>query len=661
MPEIAPDLLKDIQTAMRAGRFAEGRQQAESLLAGHPDHQDGLYMAAVCCRYLKDYPAADEYIQRLKRAAPDFGRAFQEEGHLRLAQGQLERSLGAFHAATRYNPSLIASWRKLSERAAQTGNQQLTREAAAQADRLTRLPRELLAVMNHVHEGRILRAEELARAYMIQHPRDVEGMRLLADIGVRLSVLTDAEFLLETAIELEPENLQLRIDIIQVLRKRQKYDAAYKQAQFLYDKDPESPVFQSLFAIECMHAGEIERALELFDGVLARTPDDLATLTSRGHALKTFGRGDDAIASYRRALDVTPLHGDAWYALANLKTYKFSEADIDTMRAALNAQDIPFTSRIHISFALGKALEDAARFDEAFEAYREGNALKKKQARYTSDQMEAEFSAQKKFCARALFEERAGTGCEAPDPIFIVGLPRAGSTLLEQILASHSQVDGTMELPNILSMTHRLRGRSHLSDRERYPRILHEMPAEDLRKLGEEYIETTRVHRKGAPFFTDKMPNNFRHLGFVHMILPSAKIIDARRNPLDCCWSGFKQLFAEGQEFTYGLEEIGGYYRGYVDLMNHWHDVLPEGRILKVQHEDVLDDLEGHVRRILDYCDLPFEEACVHFHETDRPVRTASSEQVRQPINTSGLEQWRPFEAHLDPLKNALGPALHDY
>ncbi len=646
---------------MKAGRFDDALRQGEALLGEAGEHQDTLYMCAVCARYLKEFDKASALIERLKRSAPDFGRGFQEEGHLRLAMGDERGAREGYARAVRYNPALIASWEKLADLNYRAGDQAGANEAYAQAERMKTLPRELIAVINHLHEGRILRAEEIVRAYLQKNPRDTEGMRLLADIGSRLSVLTDADFLLETAIEFEPENLQLRIDHIQVLRKRQKYEAAHKQAEYLYQKDPNSPLFQSLLAIESMHAGEIDRALELFEQVLDKNPDDLAALTSRGHALKTFGRSDEAVASYQRALDVTPLHGDGWYALANLKTYKFDAADIAKMEAALDDPNLAFMSRIHICFALGKAHEDAGDYDAAFEAWREGNALKTRQTRYTSEQMEIEFESQKKYCTPALFTAREGVGHQAPDPIFILGLPRAGSTLLEQILASHSMVDGTLELPNVLATAHRLRGRNMISDRERYPRCLHEMDDGDFERLGAEYIENTRVHRQGAPFFTDKMPNNFRHIGLIHLMLPNAKIIDARRNPLDCCWSGFKQLFAEGQEFTYGLQEIGHYYRGYVDLMNHWHDVLPEGRILKVQHEDVLDDTEGQVRRMLEYCGLPFEQACLDFHKTDRAVRTASSEQVRQPINRSGMEQWRPYEAHLEPLKEALGPALHDF
>ncbi|MCR9267464.1 MAG: sulfotransferase, partial [Alphaproteobacteria bacterium] len=487
----------------------------------------------------------------------------------------------------------------------------------------------------------------------------VEGMRLLAELGNRFGVLEDADFLLESAIEFDPDNPQLRLDHIQILRKRQKFEAALAQARHLYETEPDNPLFQSHFAIESMQTGHYQRALDLFDQVLERLPQDPATHTSRGHALKTLGRQDEAVAAYRRAYSAQPDYGDAWYGLANLKTYRFTDEEIAGMQAQEASPDLTFANRIHLCFALGKAFEDRKDYDASFAYYERGNALKKLQTRYTAEQMDEELEAQASLCTPDLFAKQGGKGCDAPDPIFIVGLPRAGSTLLEQILASHSQVDGTLELPNILALSHRLRGRNR-SDRTRYPRILNELEADQLRELGEDYIENTRIHRAGAPFFTDKMPNNFRHIGLIKLILPNAKIIDARREPMACCFSGFKQLFAEGQEFTYGLEEVGRYYRGYVELMEHWDRVLP-GEILRVQYEDVVADLETQVRRILDFCGLPFEQACLDFHATERAVRTASSEQVRQPINTKGIEQWRHFEAHLDPLKQALGPALETY
>ena len=649
--------LQQAQKAMQAGDFAAAARIAADILVDQPAHRDALYMAAVAARYAGRHEEALSLLARLKAAAPDYGRAWQEEGHLKRERGDMAGALAAYDRATRYNPSLIASWNAQAALLAASGNP-AAENTRAQAQRLQALPRELLAVTNHIHEGRIFRAEEIARAFLQRNPTHVEGMRLLADIGTRLGVHEDADFLLESAIALDPDNIQLRLDYIKVLRKRQKFAAALEQAQELMKRDPNNPVFQSHFAIESMQAGDYETALDYFDRVLDRLPDDAATLTSRGHALKTYGRTDDAIASYQQAVNVIPGHGDAWYGLANLKTYRFTEDELAAMEAQATAPDLDHASRIHIAFALGKAYEDRKDYDKAFEAYASGNALKHQTIRYTTEQMQAELDAQKTWCTADLFEKQSGKGGPAPDPIFIVGLPRAGSTLIEQILASHPDVDGTLELPNILSLAHRLRGRSQITDRDRYPRILHDLSAEELTALGEDYIENTRIHRQGAPFFTDKMPNNFRHIGLIHLILPNAKIIDARRNPMDCCWSGYKQLFAEGQEFTYSLEDIGQYYRAYVDLMDHWDRVLPEGRILRVQHEDVLDDLEGQVRRLLDHCGLPFDERCVNFHETERAVRTASSEQVRRPINKAGLEQWRPYEAHLEPLKTALGPGL---
>jgi tetratricopeptide (TPR) repeat protein len=381
------------------------------------------------------------------------------------------------------------------------------------------------------------------------------------------------------------------------------------------------------------------------------------TLTSRGHALKTFGRHEDAVQSYKQAVTADPSHGDAYYGLANLKTYRFNEPEMAQMQEQLDSNRLSHQNRIHMCFALGKAYEDREDYDRSFAFYEQGNSLKRQQSRYDADKMTAELDAQIDVCTPALFAAQSGKGEMAPDPIFILGLPRAGSTLLEQILASHSQIDGTLELPNILSLAHRLRRKKQADNISLYPSNLHDLEAEQLAEMGRDFIENTRIHRQGAPFFIDKMPNNFRHIALIKLILPNAKIIDARREPMACCFSGFKQLFAEGQEFTYGLKDIGQYYSDYVRLMDHWDAVLP-GAILRVQHEDVLDDLEGQVRRMLDYLGLPFEPACVEFHKTKRAVRTASSEQVRQPITKASVDLWRHYEDHLQPLKDALGTKI---
>lgn len=652
--------LKAAQAKIMDGAFEAALSIVDGVLASHPKQTDALYLAAVCERYLKRSAAALDHLRALQAASPEYGRAFQEEGHVYRELNDLEKSLAAYRRACRFNPSLEASWRAQAQILQKLGNTAEARMAFGQAERIAGLPKEVIAVTNHLYEGRLLKAESICRAFLLKNPKHVEAMRLLAEIGLRFSVLEDAEFLLEKAADFEPDNIQVRLDYIQVLRKRQKYDAALREAEALYARNRADPVFQSHLAIEYMHSGQYEQAFELFDAVLRKLPNDPATLTSKGHALKTYGRQEDAIQSYRAAYRARADYGDAYYGLANLKTYRFTEEEIAMMRREERQKRVAHHNRIHLCFSLGKALEDRCDYEASFHYYERGNDLKRAQSRYDADQMTQELRRQREICTRELFESQAGKGCPAPDPIFIVGLPRAGSTLLEQILASHSQVDGTLELPNILAMAHRLRRGKRVSAQSHYPQILHDLSDDEPKTLGAKYIEDTRVHRQGAPYFIDKMPNNFRHIALIRLILPNAKIIDARREPMACCFSGFKQLFAEGQEFTYGLTEIGRYYHDYVRLMRHWREVSP-GKVLHVQYEDVVANLETQVRRILDFCGLPFENACIEFHKTERAVRTASSEQVREPINKKGLETWRPFEPYLDPLKEALGDALIDY
>lgn len=653
------DALKTAQAEMYSGRFDAAVERLDSVLAGQPDHVEALYMTAVCRRYLRQADAARATLLRLRRAAPEFGRGFQEEGHLHRMTGDTERALVAYQRACRFNPALEASWRAQADILEARGQGEAARQARGHAAALEGLPPHLLSAANHLYEGRPVKAEKLCRHFLRKNPRHVEAMRLLAEIGARMNALDEAEFLLESALEFEPDHVGVRLDYGKVLRKRQKFAAALDQARILYDRDPDNPVFRSNLAVATQIAGDIDRALELFDEVLATLPEDLATLMSRGHALKTVGRQEEAIDSYRGAFRSKPDHGDAYWSLANLKTYRFTDDEMAAMHALERSDDIAPTDLLHVCFALGKAYEDREAYETSFRLYDRGNALKREQTRYRADYMEEELVAQAAVCTQELFARQGGKGHPAPDPIFIVGLPRAGSTLLEQILASHSMVDGTMELPDILALSHKLRGRRRVTTDSPYPSVLFDLPGEKLAEMGRAYIEATRIHRRGAPFFIDKMPNNFRHLGLLHLILPRARIIDARRNALDCCLSGFKQLFAEGQEFTYSLADIGRYYRSYVELMAHWDRVMP-GQVLRVDHEALIEDFEPQVRRLLDFCGLPFEKACLDFHKTARAVRTASSEQVRRPINRAGIGQWRHFEPWLDPLVEALGPDLVD-
>lgn len=642
--------------------------QAESLLlqalaANEDEHgeADALYTLAVARRYAGKLKASLEAIEQLLEKRPDYGRAWQERGHGLLTQGQAAAARESFERAVRLNPALPASWNKLARLYSETGQHLRSQAAGHEFANLQALPRELLSVTSMIHERRYYKAERLCRHYLRQHPHDIEAMRLLATIGSELGVLSDAEFLLESCLEFDPGNQRVQYDFANLLLKMQKFQRAYAVTETLVATDPDNLAYISLQANAAAGLGRQEEAMALYDRVLQASPRQVAIRVMRGHACKTVGRLDEAVSCYREACRIKPDHGDAYWSLANTKTYRFSDAELNRMREQESSTNISPEDRIHFCFALGKALEDRKEFTESFKYYALGNELKARTTGHSSTHLNIRTQAQIRACSAGLFE-RDIAGCPARDPIFIVGLPRAGSTLLEQILASHPLVDGTHELPNIIALAHRLRGGSYgleaePGDTPRYPHNLMELDADYFRRFGEQFIEQTRVFRQGAPYFIDKNPNNFFHIGLIRLILPNAKIIDARRHPLSCCFSGFKQLFGQGQDFSYGLESIGNYYREYVELMDHWDQVLP-GHVLRVQYEDVVAGLESQVRRILDFCGLPFDQACLQFHQTERSVRTPSSEQVRQPIYRSGLEQWRNYEPWLGPLKEALGPEV---
>lgn len=650
--------IAQVQKLMQAAKFDVALDRADVLLQSDPNLVDVLYMRAVCLRYLKRHDEAAEAIETLKSFVPEFGRAFQEQGHLYRAQGELDKALNAFQKAAQYNPALMASWAAQADLLAHfKAPQGEVFVAQRHVERLRTLPPELVAVMNYMSEKRVQKAEDLCRHFLRANPKNTEGMRLLANIAETYGAMDEAEFLLESAVHFAPDIVQLRLDYIQILRRRQKLQAALEQAEYIYNLDPKSPTFQGQMGVCHMMLGDFDKAISFYEKVVACDPRNFTNFTSLGHALKTAGRNEEGVKAYQKAYTVRPDHGEAYFSLANLKTYRFTDVEIAQMKAKAATPDLTYRDQVHFLFALGKAHEDKKLYEQAFDYYNRGNDLGRKLMRFDSAKMTVELNAQVQICTKGLFEKQKQKGCPAPDPIFIVGLPRAGSTLLEQIIASHSQVDGTQELGNILSIAHTLRGKGRTTAESEYPKNLHNLPGEKLKQLGERYIADTQIHRKGAPFFIDKMPNNFRHIALIKLILPNAKIIDARRHPMACCFSGFKQHFAEGQEFTYGLENIGKYYRDYVGLMDHWDAVLP-GQILRVQYEDVVADTECQVRRILDYLGLPFEQACVDFHKNKRSVRTASSEQVRKPIFKSGLEQWKNFEPWLDPLKEALGPEI---
>ena len=587
-------------------------------------------------------------------AYPNHARAYQERGHLTRYLGPETAAIRAYERALELNPTLIASWKNLAELFLKQGLTDQYQLVLKELERLNSLPAEIRSVASFLYEGKLFKAERLCREYLKRHPKNTEAMRLLALIGAKLQVLDDAEFLLESALEFEPNNFQIRTDYIGILQRRQKFSQALEQARLIQESDPDQNAFKLIYANALAAAGKYDDALELYLKELPNQPRNGTLQMAMGHAYKTIGNQQKAITSYERATKIRDDFGDAYWSLANLKTYKFSNKQIQSMEKAVSDPETNLDDQYHACFALGKALEDKGEFEQSFKYYERGNSLKKTESRYDAKKMTEELTLQMEVCSKSFFQERSGVGSASPDPIFIVGLPRAGSTLLEQILASHSQVEGTLELPNILSLVRKLQGRRRVKDRPRYPDILTTLDNNDYTKFGDQYLNDTAFHRtQNTRFFTDKMPNNFRHVGLIHLILPNAKIIDARRNPMDCCFSCYKQLFAEGQEFTYNLKDLSQYYKDYVMLMNHWDKVLP-GKVHKVNHEDVIDDLETQVKRLLEHCGLPFEEECLEFYKTDRAVRTASSEQVRQPIYQSSA-QWKNFEPYLTELTSIQG------
>ena len=649
--------LSDARQAVKESRFKDALSLLEIILESQPDNIDGLYLAAVCSRYLKAFDESQKYIESLLALAPDMGRAYQELGHLNRDMGNEDKSVMHYRQACELNPALLAPWKILYDYFKKNNNQPAADHALQQINKLESLPASLLYIDQIMNEGRLGIAETKCRAFLKKNPTHTYAMSLLAEIANRLGYFDDAELLLEKAVEFKPKDGELRMKYATILRKKQKFAKTMDQVNILCDQYPDNLSYQAQKASEVMQNGRHEEAIKILDNILKKNPYNFSTFTSKGHAQKTLGQTEQAIKSYQSAYKIKADHGEAYFSLSNLKTYSFSSDELNAMRHHAQRLDLSLRDKAYFHFALAQGCESINEYEEAFFHLEKGNKIKNDQSKYSIERMDAELQAQIDICNEDFFKNLGAGGHQTKDPIFILGLPRAGSTLVEQILASHSMVDGTLELPNILSTAQSLRGDDIYGKLGNYPKSMASLSLEKRELLGKKFIDDTRMHRKDAPMFTDKMPNNFRHIGLIHLIMPNAKIIDARRYPLDCCFSMFKQLFAQGQEFTYGLAEAGSYYDSYVRLMDHWDKVLPN-KILRVNNEDVIEDLDGQVRRMLDYLELPFEEQCISFYETDRSVRTASSEQVRQPINKKGMDRWKPYAKYLKPLLETLDHKL---
>jgi tetratricopeptide (TPR) repeat protein len=649
-----------IRQLLESSRFADAEASARALAVHVPENRDVLYLIAVSLRYQHKIPEALATLERLELLHPKFSRLYQERGHCFVTLKDAPRAIDAFVKGVNINPALPASWSLLEGLYRMTGQTEDAAMAAAHVATLKSLPPEVVSATSFFSDGELLPAENIIRAYLLKHGNHIEAMRLLARIGIEREVLDDAELLLEAVLQLEPGYHAARHDYARALVERHKYQRAREELEKLLKIEPQNRHYRTLYATTYVGLGEHEKAVTLYRELLLDASQTAELHLSVAHSLKTLGRREESIEAYRAAATARPNYGDAYWSLANLKTYQFPNEEIAVMRAAESSPATGPVDRYHMCFALGKAYEDTGDYQESYRYYERGNAHKRSESRYRPKVIETNTRKQIEVCTREFFASRAGTGDPRPDPIFIVGLPRAGSTLLEQILASHSDVEGTHELADIPRIILELQGRDLDLRNPRYPGVMADMTDQDFLRLGEKYLNDTRVYRTGKAHFIDKMPNNFRHLGLIHLILPNARIIDARREPMACCFSNLKQLFAAGQEFTYSVDDIARYYRTYLELMDHWNLVLP-GRVLRVLHEDVVDDLEGNVRRILDFCGLDYEPGCLEFYKNERSVRTASSEQVRQPIYREGLDQWKHYEPWLGPLKDALGDALVRY
>ncbi|WP_167098674.1 tetratricopeptide repeat-containing sulfotransferase family protein [Sphingomonas oligoaromativorans] len=601
----------------------------------------------------RDPMMAMEQAREILRVAPGHPRGLLLLGQALGATGRRADAIRVLREAAARDPESADAWRTLGDQLMLIGDGAGADAAYAHHIRASVNDPELRRAAIALAENDLPVAERILKPWLAEHPTDVAAIRMLAELAGRIGRNADAEKLLRRAIELSPSFAPARYNLATVLHRQNRPLDALAELDRLLADEPDNAAYGNLKGAVLSRIGDHGEAIGQFEAVLRQRPDTAVVWMSYGHALKTVGRREDSVAAYRRSIDLRAGLGEAWWSLANLKTVRFTAGDIARMEAALEGE-IGTEDRFHLHFALGKAFEDAAAWEASFRHYAEGNRLRRQVIDHDAGETGDLVARSAALFTPAFFAARAGQGADASDPIFVLGMPRSGSTLVEQILASHPLVEGTRELPDLLALAHRLSGRKARSDPSRYPEVLAELDAAQLRALGEEYLEGVRVHRKtDRPYFIDKMPNNWAHIGLIHLILPNAKIVDTRRHPLGCCFSNFKQHFARGQAFSYSLEEMGRYYADYVAAMARIDAVLP-GRVHRVPHEAMVADTEAEIRALLDHLGLPFDPACLRFWETERAVQTASSEQVRRPIFREGVEQWRHFEPWLGPLKLAL-------
>jgi tetratricopeptide (TPR) repeat protein len=636
-------------------------EQAGEILKVVPGHPVARMLLGVARREAGDPPAGLAVLESLTAEQPRWAAAHYEVGLTLGALDRRDEALAALRRAVALSPDMPDAWREIGDLLTAQGDSTGADAAYARHIKASTKDPRLMSAALALCDGKIGQAEMQLREHLKKYPTDVAAIRMFAEVAGRLGRYQDAENLLARCLELAPGFNAARYNYALSLHRQNKSAAALQQIDLLTASEPRNSGYRNLKAVVLANIGDYQESLEIYADVLAKHPDQSRIWMSYGHALATAGRQADSIDAYRRCIALAPTLGEAYYSLANLKTFRFEASEVQRMQAYLARDDLANADRAHFHFATAKALEDSKNYVESFEHYAQGNKLKLAFVGWEPLEITTLVRRSKALFTKEFFASREGFGAPDRSPIFIVGMPRAGSTLLEQILASHSGVEGTMELPNIMAMAAKLGGKRTAGQEWAYPDVLAHLSAAESRALGEQYIEQTRIQRKSnRPFFIDKMPNNFLHIGLIRLILPRAKIIDARRHPMACCFSSFKQNFAQGQRYTYSLEHLGRYYREYVDLMAHFDAIAP-GLIHQVFYERMVDDTDGEVRRLLDFCGLPFEAATLSFYENDRAVRTASSQQVRKPIFREGLDQWRNYEPWLTPLRQSLGDVLAAY
>lgn len=644
------DLLATARQRIRVNEIAGVIDACESALKIAPDDTRFVFLHGVALRRSGELASAEPQLRKVIDAAPGLAAAHQELGILCLSAGRLSEARRSLERAVEIDPALTNAWRALHDVRASEGDDAGAADAFRRSLGTSELDPALKKAIELFAAGRLGIAEGICREYLRQRPLDVNAIRLLAEIGIELSIIDEAITLLERCLELAPNFHVARSNYATALGRKQRFCEALEQMDRLEREQPDNISHQVQTASLLAMCGRFPEAHDKFRGVLKKAPENARILTNFGHSLRYGGKGAEAAEAYLKAIASEPETGEAYWNLANLKTFRFSTEQIDAMRARLALLQHASADKYHLAFALGKALEDTGEYEASFDAYALGNEIKRHSSAYDRSITSAQVDAAITQCGSDLFNS---AGHPSNEPIFIVGLPRAGSTLLEQILASHSEVEATAELHFIGQIAAELAGSRKRTAESRYPAVLEELSPERRMELGERFLDRAAIYRGGKPRFIDKLPNNFLHIALIKTILPNATIIDARREPMAACFANFKQLFAKGQEFTYSFEDVGHYYADYIRLMAHWHSILP-GEILTVQYEDVVNDLETQVNTLLDHCGLGFEDACIRFYEQDRAVRTASSEQVRQPIYRDALQQWKNYEDHLQPLRQVL-------